>query len=390
MAAKKKTTHSTSLPSAPEQRAQVTKSVDEDLRKKMEEANKKLEKIIDPKTLPVLDDDSATGSQDLAIPLYSTGILALDRALSGGLPAGRITELYGEEFTGKSLVSQLAVAEMQKNGGRCLLFDTESSYDPKRAVNLGIQTDRLMVSDCNVVEDMFKIIETYAESHIVNMVVIDSIANVTTLDVMGSEMGAPKYASVPGVLQRIIPRISKVLKRNNVSLIVINQVRDVIGGYVPMLRTPGGRNLKHIYHSRVKFLKANSSKLLKDGDTVKGVEIDAQITKHRGGANFTNATFRIEYNKGLDRIYDVVNFLLSTGHIVRAGAFYTYASQKYQGLENLMDAFRNDSVAYDAAVKFARDVLSAEAKATTPVTDAQVPVSANVPDVSEASEEDKE
>ena len=360
---------------------QVNKSVDEDLRKRVDEVNKKLKDIVSSDTLPVMDDDTK-GAQDLSIQLYSTGILTLDRALAGGLPVGRITEFYGEEFTGKSLVSQLAIAAMQKNGGKCLLFDTESSYDPKRAVNLGVQTDKLMVSDSNVLEDMFKIIEAYSEAKIVDLVVIDSIANVTTLDVMNSELGAPKYASVPGVLQRMIPRVSKVLKRNNTQLIIINQLRDTIGSYVPMTHTTGGRQLKHMYHSRVQFLKANASKLLKDGDVVKGVEIEAKITKHRGGANFTQATFRVEYATGLDRIYDVVNFLLSAGFITRAGAFYTYGEATYQGLENLMDSFRSDKVAYDAAVKFAYSILNNEAAAVLPVTDAQVPVDENVPDLS--------
>jgi|GEM_PF-2278061 len=340
--------------------SKVNKVVNEDIRKKMEEANARLSKIIQKENLPIIDDGSE-GPQDLTIPLYSTGILSLDKALSGGLPMGRITELYGEEGSGKSLISLMTIAEMQKNGGKCLLFDAESSYDPIWATKLGVDTESLMVSDANIVEDVFKIIQTYAEEKLIDLVVIDSIASLTTMDVMNSELGAPKYASLAAVLSRVLPvLLIKTFKRNNVSVIIVNQVRDAIGSYVPALRTPGGRNLKHLYHTRIKVFKAGSSKLLKEGDVVRGVEIETQITKHRGGSNLTCANFRIDYNNGFDYIYDLVNFLLSTGQITRSGSFYTYAGQKYQGLETLMDAFRNDKIAYESGVKFAKELLKNE------------------------------
>jgi recombination protein RecA len=340
--------------------SKVDNAVNSDLRKRMEAANAKLNKIIQKDNLPVIDDE-VEGSQDLSIPLFSTGILALDRALSGGMPMGRITELYGEEGSGKSLISLMAIAETQKNGGRCLLFDAESSYDPIWAAKLGVNTKELMVSDANIAEDVFKIIQTYAEEKLVNLVVIDSIASLTTLDIMNSELGAAKYASLAGVLSRILPVLLKYLKRSNVSLIVVNQVRDAIGSYTPMLRTPGGRSLKHLYHTRIKVFKAGSSKLLKDGDTVRGVEIETQVTKHRGGPNYLGATFRIDYNNGFDYVYDLVSFLLATGHITKNGAFYTYSNQKYQGLENLMDAFRKDPAAFKAGIEFAKEILKSEA-----------------------------
>lgn len=361
-------------------KSQIDKTVASDLRLKMEAANEKLKKLIDPRTLPVMD-DGAEGAQELSIPLYSTGILSVDDALSGGLPVGRMTELYGEEGSGKSLISLVTIGEMQRNGARCLLFDAESAYEPAWAAKLGVDTSKLMVSDSNIAEDVFKIIETYAESGVIDLVVVDSIANLTTLDVMNSELGAAKYASLPGVLSRMLPRISKVLKRNKVQLILINQVRDVIGAYVKMLSTPGGRNLKHLYHTRIKCIKVGSSRLLKEGDAVTGVEVEAQITKHRGGANYTKAAFRIEYATGLDKIYDVVNFLLANNHITRAGAFYTYGDQKYQGLENLMDAFRNDPAAYEAAVKFAKETI-----ATKKQSQPQVAMDVNDTDAPEADE----
>jgi len=361
------------------------KTVDADLRARMEAANEKLKKIIKSEYLPVID-DGAEGAQDLSIRLYSTGIMSLDRALSGGLPVGRMTELYGEEGSGKSLISLVTIGEMQKNGAKCLLFDTESAYEPQWAAKLGVDTSKLMVSDSNVIEDVFKIIEAYAEAKVVDLIVVDSLANLTTLDIMESELGAPKYSSVPLSLSRILPRISKTLKRNNTSLILVNQVRDVMGAYVPTLKTPGGRNLKHLYHTRIKCNKANKAALLMNGDVVTGVEIDAQVTKHRGGANLTRANFRIDYASGIDRIYDVVSFLIDTQHITRAGAFYTYSGVKYQGLENLMDAFRKDAVAYDAAKKFCADILSHEATHSI-VQDASKPED-TPPDLSK--DEDKE
>lgn len=335
----------------------VDKAVNNDQRALMAAANAKLAKIIQPEELPMLDSE-AKEDQDLSIPLYSTGILAVDDALSGGLPVGRMVELYGEEGSGKSLISLVSIAEMQKNGGRCLFFDVESAYDPGWAHKLGVQTDKLMVSDANVAEDVFKIVETYAESKLVDLIVIDSIANLINLDIKSAELGAARFGGIAGVLARILPRVHKTLKRNNVNLILINQVRETMEMYGPKLRTPGGRNLKHLFHTRIKCNKANASQRLKDGDTVTGVETSVQVTKHRGGANYTTATFRIDYKKGLDRVYDIVSYLLANNHITRSGAFYTYGGKKYQGINNLLDAFASDEAAFNEAVAYAHNQIS--------------------------------
>ena len=359
MAPKKKTA---SAPTAPKQAenstaGNVDKVVAGDLRKQIAAINKGLSESI--QGLPVFGVNE-DGVQDFSIKLFSTGILALDKALNGGLPCGRITELFGEEQSGKSLIAMVAAGQLQKKGGRVLLFDAEQAYTPEWAEKLGMDTSNIMISDNNIVEDIMEISKKYAEAHLVDLIIVDSLGALMSRDIATSDIGAPKYGGIALPLSRCIPPMISVLKRNNVNMILINQVRDVVGAYVPMLKTPAGRAIKHAYHTRIQVYKAKSADYLKTGEVETGVEIGTKVIKHRGGPNHTIANFRIDYKLGFDKVYDVIQLLLDEKLITKAGSFYTYGEQKYQGLEALLTAFRNDPVAYESSRKFAEELLNKE------------------------------
>lgn len=336
---------------------EIDRTVAQDLRKKVAAINKGLSETITGLPVFGVNED---GEQDFTIKLYSTGILALDKALNGGLPCGRITELFGEEQSGKSLIAMVAAGALQKRGGRVLLFDAEQAYEPSWAAKLGIDTANILVSDNNIVEDIMEISKKYAEAKLVDLIIIDSLGALMSRDIATSDIGAPKYGGIALPLSRCIPPIISTLKRNNVNMILVNQVRDVVGAYVPMLKTPAGRAIKHAYHTRIQVFKAKKADFVRVGEVETGVEIGTQVMKHRGGPNHTTANFRIDYRLGLDRIYDVIQLLMSENVITRAGAFYTYGDQKYQGMDALLQAFQEDGVAYTQARKFAEDLLNKE------------------------------
>lgn len=343
-----------------ESKSSIDKSVDMDVSSRLEAINAKLKEKYD--ILP-----SVMG-EDLTVKLYSTGNLCLDDALSGGLPVGRITEFYGEEQSGKSLISLLAIGQAQKAGKTCMLVDAEQAFNPAWAEKLGVDPSKLIILDNNVVEPIFDIIENYAKQKVVDLIVIDSIASLISNDELESELGAAKYASVALALSRVFRRVIPVLSANDVSLILINQVRDDLSGaYVKQVKTPGGRIIKHSASTRIKIDKAPNGKHIKEGDKVTGVETQCQVMKHRGGANFRVANFRIDYEKGLDKEYDLGVLLLSKEQIVQSGAWFTIPAlgdqYKFQGFEKVLTALRTDEVLREKAFELAKKIISGDPNA---------------------------
>lgn len=342
-------------PGAGEPARSAEQAVNSSVRASMADAMKEIEKKgIQFSTLTV---------KDFSKKFYSTGILTIDKALSGGLPWGRITEFFGEQQSGKSLISMTCAAELQKKGGRVVLFDVEGGFEDKWAEKLGVDLDpeKLRVMDIMVLEEIIQSIEVFCRTNAADLFIIDSIAAVIPREVMNDmlaqEFESNRWASLARSLAKYLPYLSGILRKADKSLIIINQVRDAIGAYVPTLKTTGGHALKHFNHSQIQVFKAPSSKLIKEGEEETGVEIGIKVMKNRCGRNHTRANFRIDYTKGLDRLYDVVTFLVEVGQITQAGAFYQYAGQKYQGMANLLQAFSADQAAFENARAIAADML---------------------------------
>jgi recombination protein RecA len=281
---------------------------------------------------------------DLSIQLYSSGILALDSALTGGLPVGRITEFYGEQQSGKSLIAMLTVAETQRKGGQCVWFDVEQALNPDWAAQLGVDVDNLIICPNVVVEEIFDMIKSYASTGKVALIVLDSVAAMMSKAESEADMDNRIYSPVAGALSRVLKQVNPVLSSSNTSLLLINQVREDMNSMYPGFVTPGGMALKHFASTRVHIKKPPASKQLKVEDQVEGLDIDVKVVKHRGGANFQEAHFRLWYKYGIDRDYDLMQTLLSyggRGGMTQSGPSYILGDKKWFGQNALIEDIRS-------------------------------------------------
>jgi recombination protein RecA len=349
-------------PTKPNAKNNGTESTDKevagDLRARLASINKAFEKKYEGA-------GRFTNEKDLDIPLFSTGIFSLDYALTGGLPKGKLIEFFGPELSGKSLLAHVCVAETQKRlkaEGKdkyCVWFDVEQSYNAKWAKELGVDVDRVIVANNAVCEEIMDMIEQYSKSGGIELIVIDSIAAMMTKAEQEDEMGAMKYAPLAGALTRTLKKVVPGMNQSMTTVIAINQVREDLGAFVPTWKTPGGMALKHFSSTRVYVKKAPSSKLIKEGNEVTGLDIDCTVMKHRIGRNFTQATFRLFYNLGVDKIYDLVNFLVQAGQITQNGPMYQFKEVKFMGMAKFLEAVKTNQALvndmYSTAVNLLED-----------------------------------
>lgn len=318
----------------------IEKIVDDDTKSKMAVFYKELETKFNH---PIEDADK------YEINLYTTGILNLDDALGGGLPVGMFTELWGEEQSGKTLISLLAIAEMQKSGKPCMYIDAEFRFNPKWAKVLGVNTDSSMLTFIrkNTVQEVFEIIKKAALTKIYGLIVLDSIGALTTLSATQMNMvnDSFKVGGIAGVLTECSRLVVAPLAETGTSLIVINQQRDTIGVNYgpPQKHSSGGNFLKHAGSIRIRVYKPSQSKILWEDDKAKGVEIRCAIEKSSIGANYREASFRLDYETGLDREYDLVSLLEDKGVITKSGSFYTFEDIKFQGFDNMLREVRSNN-----------------------------------------------
>jgi recombination protein RecA len=306
--------------------------------------------------------DVSVGVDPYKIKLYTTGILNLDDALGGGLPVGMITELYGEEQSGKTLISLLSIAEMQKTGKPCLYIDAEFRFNPEFAEKMGVDVSPSMLTVIrkNIVQQVFQIIKEAAESKAFGLIVLDSVGTLVSQEVL--EMNLIKDPMRMGGASKAITECSKAiispLAESGTSMILINQVRDLIGAPVPMKHKTGGNFLSHIGSIRIKVKKPSSQKIFWENDIATGVEIECEIEKSGFGKNFRTAFFRHIYETGLDREYDLLSLLCDKGIIKQAGSFYTYNDIKFHGFDQLIKFTREDENFRKTLISEAEKIIS--------------------------------
>jgi len=306
-------------------------------------------------------------------PRISTGILGLDEATSGGLMEGKVTEFFGEEQSGKSLASLLAIAEAQRQGKYCVFFDVEYGFDQEWAHKLGVNTDPeyFAIPDIKVdetkedeiiqimtAEKIFDSICKLAQSRAVGLIVVDSIAAMIPAEEYEGEIEDQKYAALAKVIKKGIGRAVPLLAKSGTSLIIINQVRDTIGAYIKSVHTPGGRTLKHLLSTRIMFSKAGSGDQIKEDESVKGINVRCKVIKHRGGPNFRPAEFRLWYETGFDKEYDLLSYLISKGQIVREGAMYRFGDKSFRGEDAILKALKEDVSLFTSAQEIAKTFVS--------------------------------
>jgi recombination protein RecA len=270
----------------------------------------------------------------LAIEAVSTGALALDLALGiGGLPRGRITEIYGPESSGKSTLAMHVVAEAQRMGGTCAYIDAEHAMDPVYAKAIGVDVDHLLISQPDTGEQALEICDMLVRSGALDVVVIDSVAALTPKAEIEGEMGDSHVGLQARLMSQALRKLTGSINRTNTIVIFINQLREKIGVmFGSPETTPGGRALKFYSSVRLDIRRIES---IKDGADVVGNRTRVKVVKNKVAPPFKQAEFDITYGKGISREGSLIDVGVECGVVKKSGAWYTYEGEQLgQGREN--------------------------------------------------------
>ena len=296
-----------------------------DKKKALETAIAKIERDYGKGTIMRLGDDIPVNVEAL-----STGSLSLDLALGiGGVPRGRIVEIYGPEASGKTTLALHVVASAQKNGGEAAYIDVEHALEPAYARALGVDIDSLLISQPDTGEQALDIAESLVRSGAVDVVVVDSVAALIPRTELEGEIGD----SVVGVLARLMSqamrRLAGAISKNNCTVIFINQLRQKIGVmYGNPETTPGGMALKYYASVRIDVRRVES---LKVGGEIIGNHTRAKVVKNKVAPPFKEAEFDIMYGEGISRVGEIVDLGVNLGLIDKGGAWFTIKDQRIQG-----------------------------------------------------------
>ena len=274
-----------------------------------------------------------TGRRD--VPVISTGSLALDVALGvGGLPRGRVVEIYGPESSGKTTMSLHALAEAQKAGGTCAFVDAEHALDPTYAQKLGVNVDDLLVSQPDTGEQALEITDMLVRSGAVDVVVVDSVAALTPKAEIEGEMGDSHVGLQARLMSQALRKLTGNIKRTNCMVIFINQIRMKIGVMFGSPETTTGGNALKFYSSvRLDIRRIGA---LKRGDEVIGNETRVKVVKNKMAPPFRQAVFEILYGEGISREGELIELGVEHGLIKKSGAWYSYGDDRIgQGKDNV-------------------------------------------------------
>lgn len=268
------------------------------------------------------------------IPAISTGSLGLDIALGiGGLPQGRIVEIYGPESSGKTTLTLQVIAEAQKGGGTCVFIDAEHALDPLYAQALGVNIDDLLVSQPDTGEQALEICDNIVRSGAVDVVIIDSVAALTPKAEIEGEMGDHHMGLQARLMSQALRKMAGNIKTSNTLVIFINQIRMKIGVMFGSPETTTGGNALKFYSSvRLDIRRIGA---IKEGDEIIGNETRVKVIKNKVAPPFKQTEFQILYGKGISRLGEVVDIGVQLGLVNKAGAWYSYGTERIgQGKKN--------------------------------------------------------
>ncbi len=274
------------------------------------------------------------------IQVISTGSIGLDIALGvGGVPRGRIVEIYGPESSGKTTLCLSIIAQAQKDGLSCLFVDTEHTFDPVYASKLGISIKDLIVSQPDHGEQALEIMDIMIRSNAIDVVILDSVAALTPKAEIEGEMGDSHMGLQARLMSQALRKLTAITSRTNTTVIFTNQIRMKIGVMFGNPETTTGGNALKFYASvRLDIRKVN---VIKEKDDVTGVQTKVKVVKNKVAPPYKQAEFDIMYNQGISKLGEIIDYGVQFGFIEKSGSWYSYNGEKIgQGKENAKNFFK--------------------------------------------------
>lgn len=329
----------------------VEKAVDaEDRKRAIEIAMQQIDKQFGEGTIMFMGEN-----KHMDLEHISTGSLMLDLALGiGGLPKGRIIEVYGAESSGKTTLCLHAVAEAQKAGGMAAFIDVEHALDPVYARALGVDVDNLLVSQPDTGEQALEIIETLVRSGAIDIVVLDSVAAMATRAEIDGEMGDAHVGVQARLMSQAMRKLTAIIGKTNCVAIFINQIREKIGVlYGNPETTPGGRALKFYASVRIDVRKGEP---LKNGSEIIGSRVKCKVVKNKVAPPFKTAEFDMVFGEGISKIGEIIDCAVEFNIIKKSGSWFSYDDMKIgQGKDKVKDFLKENPQICEEIEKKVRD-----------------------------------
>jgi recombination protein RecA len=319
---------------------ETTMAMDANKQKALDMAIKQIDKTFGKGTLMRLGDKAFE-----PIEAISTGSLGLDMALGiGGIPQGRIVEVYGPESSGKTTLALQTIASAQKNDMVCAFIDAEHALDVVYAKNLGVDTDNLLVSQPDFGEQALDVLETLTRSGAVDLIVVDSVAALTPKSEIEGDMGDTHVGLQARLMSQALRKLTAILHKTNTTVIFINQIRMKIGtmGYGSPETTTGGNALKFYCSVRIDVRRIAT---LKQGESSIGNRVKAKVVKNKVAPPFRQAEFDIMFGEGISFVGELIDYGVKLDIIDKSGAWFSYGSEKLgQGKENAKITIKENPV----------------------------------------------